>query len=83
MNITVQQGGIQAIDAEAIIVNLFQGVTEPAGATGVVNKALDGAIGELIAGGDLRGKTGANGGPVPACGPASPPGDRGWVGRPG
>lgn len=58
MNITVQQGGIQAIEADAIIVNLFEGVTEPAGATGVVDKALDGAIGEVIAGGDLRGKLG-------------------------
>ena len=58
MNITVQQGGIQTIAADAIIVNLFQGVTEPAGATGVVNQALGGVIGELIAGGDLRGKLG-------------------------
>ncbi len=58
MNITVQQGGIQTIAADAIIVNLFEGVTEPAGAIGVVNKALGGAISELIAGGDLRGKLG-------------------------
>lgn len=58
MNVTVQQGGIQTIAAEVIVVNLFQGVTEPGGATGVVDKALDGAIGDLIAGGDLRGKLG-------------------------
>lgn len=58
MNITVQQGGIQTIAADAIIVNLFQGVTDPSGATGAVNQALGGAIGELIAGGDLRGKPG-------------------------
>lgn len=58
LNITVQQGGIQTIAADAIIVNLFQGVTEPAGATGAVNKTLGGAISELIAGGDLRGKLG-------------------------
>ena len=58
MNIEVQQGSIDAIAADAIIVNLFEGVTEPGGATGAVNRALDGAIGELIAGGDLRGKTG-------------------------
>jgi leucyl aminopeptidase len=58
MNVTVQQDGIQTVAAEAIIVNLFQGVTQPGGATGVVNEALDGAIGELIAGGDLRGKLG-------------------------
>lgn len=58
MEIKVEQGGIQAVSAEAIVVNLFQGVTEPGGATGVVDQALDGAIGELIAGGDLRGKLG-------------------------
>ncbi len=58
MNITVQQGGIQTIVADAIIVNLFQGVTEPGGATGVIDRALNGAIGELIAGGDLSGKLG-------------------------
>src|SRR5262245_48872607 len=58
MEITTQQGGIQSLAAEAIIVNLFQGVTEPAGATGAVDKALEGAIRELIAGGDLRGKLG-------------------------
>lgn len=58
MKIKVEQGGIQAVEADAIIVNLFKGVAEPGGATGVVNKALNGAIGELIAGGDLRGKSG-------------------------
>ncbi len=58
MKVTVQQGGIQAVEAEAIIVNLFQGVTQPAGATGVVNKALNGAITELIEAGDLKGKLG-------------------------
>jgi leucyl aminopeptidase len=58
MNVTVHQGGIQEVEAEAIIVNLFAGVTEPAGATGVVNKALAGAISELTEGRDLRGKLG-------------------------
>ncbi len=58
MNISVQQGGIQTIAADAIVVNLFEGVTEPGGATGVINNALNGAITELISGGDLRGKLG-------------------------
>jgi leucyl aminopeptidase len=58
LNIIIQQGGIQTVAADAIIVNLFQGVTEPAGATGVVNKALGGAIAELVAAGDVRGKLG-------------------------
>lgn len=58
MNITIQQGGIQAVTADAIIVNLFQGVTAPSGATGAVDQALGGAISELIAAGDVRGKSG-------------------------
>ena len=37
MEITIQQGGIQTVAADAIIVNLFQGVTAPGGATGVVD----------------------------------------------
>ena len=58
MKILVQQGGIQDVTAEAIIVNLFKGVTQPGGATGVVDKILDGAISHLIEGGDLNGKLG-------------------------
>jgi leucyl aminopeptidase len=56
MEVSVQSGSIQAVDADAIVVNLFQGVTQPGGATGAVDQALGGAIGELIADGDLRGK---------------------------
>jgi leucyl aminopeptidase len=58
MQIGVQQGNIQDSDADTIIVNLFEGVTYPGGATGAVDSALDGAISELIASGDLRGKEG-------------------------
>lgn len=58
MDVKVQQGGIQSVEADAIIVNLFKGVTEPAGATGAVNRALDGAIVDLIGGGDFKGKLG-------------------------
>ena len=58
MKVTVQQNSIQTVTAEAIIVNLFKGVTTPAGATGVVDKALDGAISDLIEGGDISGKLG-------------------------
>lgn len=58
MEVNVRQGSIQTVDADTIIVNLFQGVTSPAGATGAVDGALDGAISDLIAGGDLTGKLG-------------------------
>lgn len=58
MQINVQQGAIQAIEADTIIVNLFDDVTTPGGATGAVNQALGGAIADLIASGDLTGKAG-------------------------
>ena len=58
MNITVSHGSIQESAADTIIVNLFEGVTSPAGATGAVDKALNGAISELINTGDLKGKAG-------------------------
>jgi len=58
LNINVKQGSIQAANFDTIIVNLFLGHTDLHGATGAVNGALDGAIVDLINGGDLRGKLG-------------------------
>lgn len=58
MQIKVQSGDIQAFQADAIVVNLFEGVTTPGGGTGAVDQALDGAISQLIAAGDIRGKLG-------------------------
>ena len=58
MNVHVVQGAIQRYEVDTIIVNLFEGVTTPAGATGAVDSALDGAIVELIENGDLTGKAG-------------------------
>ena len=48
MQITVATGEITSIQTPALVVNLFKGVTEPGGATGAVDKALDGAISRLI-----------------------------------
>ena len=58
MEFKVTGGDISGTAADAIIVNLFDGVTAPGGATGAVDKALDGAITKLIAQGDVRGKSG-------------------------
>ncbi len=58
MQIIVKQGDIVAAEADTLIVNLFEGVSVPGGATGAVDRALGGAIADLIAGGDLKGKTG-------------------------
>jgi leucyl aminopeptidase len=58
MDIRIEQGAIESSAADTIIVNLFEGVTAPGGATGAMDKALGGAITDLIAGGDLKGKVG-------------------------
>jgi leucyl aminopeptidase len=64
MNISVVNKQIQATSADALIVNLFEGVTTPGGATGAVDTALgasngvpgDGLISRLIKLGDFKGK---------------------------
>jgi leucyl aminopeptidase len=57
IQINVEQGSIQEVEADTIILNLFEGVKEPGGATRAVDKDLDGAITELIANGDFSGKS--------------------------
>jgi leucyl aminopeptidase len=56
MKIDVQQGDISSFKADAVVVNLFEGVTSPGGATGAVDRAMAGAISTLIGQGDIRGK---------------------------
>ena len=58
MKISVESGDIKAQQVDAIVVNLFEGVTSPGGGTGAVDKALDGAISGVIADGETRGKLG-------------------------
>ena len=58
MDIQVKQGDIAQAAADLVIVNLFQGVTRPGGATGAVDRALGGAISDVIAAGDFAGKSG-------------------------
>ena len=53
-------GDIAQIASDAAIVNLFEGVTKPGGATGAVDRALGGLISELIADGEITGKRGSN-----------------------
>ena len=56
MEINVVSGDIAQQPVGAIVVNLFEGVTRPGGATGTVDRALDGAISRLIADGEIKGK---------------------------
>ena len=56
MEIRVESNSITDVEAGAIVVNLFEGVTHPGGATGAVDRALGGAIATLIADGEIKGK---------------------------
>ena len=58
MNLQPVQANIVDLEVDCIVVNLFEGVTEPSGATSAVDKALNGAIRRLIAGGDFTGEAG-------------------------
>ena len=59
MEIKVIAGDVTQVPADAVIVNLFEGVETPGGATGAVDKALGGAITKLIASGEVKGKLNA------------------------
>ena len=56
MDIRVTKGSITETKSDALIVNLFEGVTSPGGATGAVDKALGGMISRLIAEKEISGK---------------------------
>ncbi len=55
MEVKIINSIIQSTTADAILVGLFEGVA-PAGATSAVDKALNGAISELLRTNDFRGK---------------------------
>lgn len=55
MEIRVVQGSITEVESDGLIVNLLDGVTSPGGATGAVDRALDGMITELIRAGEISG----------------------------
>ena len=56
--INVAAGDATNYETPALVVNLFQGVTQPGGGTGAVDRALGGPIAQLIADGEIKGKLG-------------------------
>ncbi|NLI97151.1 leucyl aminopeptidase [bacterium] len=58
MKIEVKRGDVASISTPLIIVNLFKGVKSPGGATGAIDKALDGVVSNAIGAGEIEGKLG-------------------------
>ena len=58
MEVKVVQGDITQQPVGAIVVNHFEGVKTPGGGTAAVDKALDGAISQLIEDGEIKGERG-------------------------
>ena len=58
MKIEVIAKDIAQVEADAIVVNLFEGVNQLGGATAAVDQALDGAISHLIGRNEIKGKFG-------------------------
>lgn len=56
MEIKVAAGDIVRFQAEAIIVDFCEGMERPEGVTAAVDRALDGAITQLISQGEIKGK---------------------------
>ena len=58
MELRLVHGSIIDVEADCIVVNLFEGVADPGGATGAVDHALDGYVRQLISDGEIKGKRG-------------------------
>lgn len=58
MEFGVIRGSLTEQSCDVLIVNLFEGVTQPGGGTGAVDRALGGAISRLIEEEDFKGRLG-------------------------
>jgi leucyl aminopeptidase len=56
VDLQVQRASVTEIDTPLLVVNVFEGVTQPGGATGAVDTALGGQITRLIADGEITGE---------------------------
>ncbi len=48
MNVKIEKKSILDIDADVVVVNLFEGVKTPGGVTGIVDKAYNGIISDFV-----------------------------------
>ena len=48
MKVKIEKKSILDIDADVIVVNLFEGVKKPAGVTGIVDKAFNNVISNFV-----------------------------------
>ncbi len=58
MRISIEQGDITKVQTDAICLGIFEGVQRPGGAAGAVDRALDGALSEILTDGDFSCKKG-------------------------
>src|SRR5512139_717080 len=72
MRIECISADIRAVKADMVVVNLFEGVKRPSGATAAVDAAIGGGIASAIRDGDFQGKAGETLFLRPARGIASP-----------
>ena len=72
MRIECISADIRAVKADMVVVNLFEGVKRPAGATAAVDAAIGGGIAAAVRDGDFQGKAGETLFLRPARGIASP-----------
>jgi len=56
MKIKIQNIPVDKIKCDLLVVNLFEGIKDPGGATGAIDKKLKGAISGLIKDGEITGK---------------------------
>ena len=58
VTVRVKRGDISTAGGPAVVVNLYQGTSDPAGATAAVDGAIDGAVTRALSSGDVTGRLG-------------------------
>jgi leucyl aminopeptidase len=58
MKLKAIKADVTGLETGAVVVNLFEGVTKPSGATGAIDRAMDGQLTQMIADGELTGSLG-------------------------